>query len=108
MPYQVFLTADAERDLADIYGYIAAHDAPDNADLVLDRIGEVVGSLCEFPDRGTYPKELDALGIREYREVFFKPYRVIYRVLGKRVYIYLIADGRRDMRTLLERRITAP
>ncbi|QSA95809.1 hypothetical protein [Methylococcus sp. EFPC2] len=28
----------------------------------------------------------------------FKPYRVIYRVVGDQVIIYLIADGRRDMR----------
>jgi toxin ParE1/3/4 len=46
-----------------------------------------------------------ALGIRDYRETFFKPYRIIYRVEGKRVYVYLIADGRRDMQSLLERRL---
>lgn len=45
------------------------------------------------------------MGIREYRQTFFKPYRVIYRVIGQRVYIYLIADGRRDMQTLLARRL---
>jgi toxin ParE1/3/4 len=45
------------------------------------------------------------LGIREYREVFFKPYRIIYRVVEKNVYIFLIADGRRDMQTLLQRRL---
>lgn len=45
------------------------------------------------------------LGIREYREVFFKPYRIIYRVIGTNVYVLLIADGRRDMRTLLQRRL---
>jgi len=45
------------------------------------------------------------LGIRDYRQTFFKPYRIIYRVEGRRVYVYLIADGRRDMRTLLERRL---
>ena len=45
------------------------------------------------------------LGIREYREVFFKPYRIIYRVMGDGVYVLVIADGRRDMRALLERRL---
>ena len=52
-----------------------------------------------------YPREFHALGIREYRETRFKPYRVIYRIMEKRVYIYVIADGRRDMQTLLERRL---
>jgi toxin ParE1/3/4 len=45
------------------------------------------------------------LGIRDYREVFFKPYRVIYRVMGDTVYVLLIVDGRRDMQTLLQRRL---
>jgi len=45
------------------------------------------------------------LGIHEYREVFFKPYRIVYRVCADTVYIHLIADGRRDMQTLLERRL---
>lgn len=30
---------------------------------------------------------------------------MIYRIVGRRVYLYLIADGRRDMQTLLTRRL---
>ena len=50
-------------------------------------------------------KELQAIGIRDYRETYFKPYRVIYRTAGLRVYVYLIVDGRRDMQALLVRRM---
>ena len=50
-------------------------------------------------------RELLALGIKEYRQAFFKPYRVIYRVIDSRVIIYVIADGRRDMQTVLARRL---
>ena len=105
MPFEVFLTADAARDLEDLYHYITLHDAPGKAEHVLTRIEKVLGSLSESPDRGAHPKELLALGMREYREIFFKPYRVIYRVLGNFVYVFLIADGRRDMQTLLQRRL---
>ncbi len=55
--------------------------------------------------RRSQPKELRGLGDQEYRQVFFKPYRLIYRVVGERVAIYLIADGRRDMQSLLARRL---
>jgi toxin ParE1/3/4 len=48
-----------------------------------------------------------ALGIREYRETFFKPYRIVYHVDGHLVFISLIADGRRDMQSLLARRLLA-
>jgi toxin ParE1/3/4 len=71
----------------------------------LDQIEKAFSKLSEFPERGVYPKELLTLGIREYREIFFKPYRIIYRVMEKNVYVLLIVDGRRDMQSLLQRRL---
>ena len=103
--YEVVLTAGAEQDLESIYDYIADFDCKVNSDYVLDRLLEVVESLTAFPERGAYPKELVALGIRDYRQTAFKPYRVIYRVMGQKVFIYVIADGRRDMQSLLARRL---
>lgn len=105
MSYKVLLTRGAERDLESIYDYIAEHDSRENADYVLDKLLEVVAALSAFPERGSHPKELLALGIREYRQAHFKPYRLIYRMTGKQVFIYIIADGRRDMQTLLSRRM---
>ena len=105
MPFVVFLTAAAARDLEELYQYIALHDAPGKAEHVLTSIEKAFWSLSESPDRGGHPKELVALGIRDYREIFFKPYRVMYRVLGDVVHVFLIADGRRDMQTLLQRRL---
>jgi toxin ParE1/3/4 len=105
MPYAVFLTADAAGDLEELHDYVLLHDAPGKAELLLERIEKTFGSLSEYPERGVYPKELLSLGIREYREIFFKPYRVIYQVIGDAVYVLLIADGRRDMQTLLQRRL---
>jgi len=105
MSFEVLLTRDAAGDLEELYDHIAEHDAPSKADYVLDRIQKVIDTLAMFPERGSYPKELLALGIREYRRTFFKPYRVIYRIIGQQVYVYLIAEGRRDMQALLERRL---
>lgn len=105
MSYKVLLTHSAERDLEAIYDYIAENDTQANADYVLDKLMVVAESLAAYPERGSYPKELLALGIREYRQAYFKPYRLIYRVSGKQVIVYIIADGRRDMQTLLVRRM---
>lgn len=105
MSCQVFLTDDAAYDLENLYDYIESHDAPEKADYVLDKIEEAFSSLSENPDRGAYPSELLAIGMREYREIYFKPYRIIYRVIGDIVYVMVIADGRRDMQTLLQRRL---
>ncbi len=105
MRYGVLLTAGAERDLEEIHGYIAEFDSPNSADCVLDRLLKIADSSAAFPKRGSHPRELQVLGIREYRQTFFKPCRVIYRVIGKQVFIYLIADGRRDLQSLLSRRL---
>jgi toxin ParE1/3/4 len=103
--FEVLLTQDAERDLDDLHSYIATYDSLENADRVLDRLLEVAESLSTNPERGSVPKELRSLGIQEYRQSFFKPYRVIYRVVDEQVVVYLIADGRRDMQSLLARRL---
>ena len=105
MPFQVFLTEDAARDLEDLYDYIEWRDVPGKADYVLDQIEKAFSSLSENPERGAYPRELLAIGLRTYREIFFKPYRIIYRVVDENVYVMVIADGRRDMQTLLQRRL---
>lgn len=105
MAYTVLLTEDAAGDLSDLYTYISKHDSPKKAEYVLDQIEKKFISLSELPERGVYPKELLSLGIREYREIFFKPYRIIYRIDSETVYVYLLVDGRRDMLTLLQRRL---
>ena len=105
MTFQVVLTDDASRDLEELYDYIESHDAPGRAVYVLEQIEKAFFSLAENPGRGACPKELLAIGLREYREIFFKPYRIIYRIMAENVYVMVIADGRRDMQTLLQRRL---
>ena len=101
----VQLTDDATRDLEDICDYIDRHDVPGRADYVLEQIEKAFSSLSEYPERGNYPTELLDIGIREYREIFSRPYRIVYRVMENNVYVLLIADERRDMQTLLQRRL---
>lgn len=103
--FEVLLTEGAEQDLEAIHDYISNFDCVAHANEVLDALMVVVESLSEFPQRGSYPKELVSLGIKEYRQTFFKLYRVIYRVTASQVIIYLIADGRRDMQSVLARRL---
>ena len=111
MAFRVLLTEDAERDLDELVTYIAQHDSRRNAEHVLGRILDIADSLTAEPTRGSTPQELRALGDQEYRQVFFKPYRLIYETVetpARAVFIVLIADGRRDMGTLLEQRLLNP
>ena len=91
-------------DLEEICDHIRRYSSPAAADSVLERIEQAFSSLSELPLRGRYPKELLDVGVREYREICFRPYRIVYQVTERTVYVYLIADGRRDLQTLLQRR----
>lgn len=103
--YKVILTEHALLDLDDIARYITLHDGPDRAEQVGRHIERVYSSLSTLPHRGNYPRELLALGNRTFREVHFKPYRIVYRVLEREVVILIVADGRRNMHALLDRRL---
>jgi len=103
--YQVIITSEAEKDILDIYDYIAKKDTLQNAEYVLDNLESLILSLEESPERGHYPPELSIQGIKEFKEIIFKPYRAIYEIIGSKVIVHLCVNGRRDMKTLLERRL---
>ena len=104
--YQITITSSAEQDIEELFYYIAKKDSASAAEHVLDKLEECITSLQQNPDRGSFPPELRKSGIKDFREVFFKPYRVIYEVLDSKVIVHVCADGRRDMKSLLESRLT--
>lgn len=106
MSFAVVFTAQAETDIEDIHRFITDRGDGLNADRVAAGIQDACRSLTVLPQRGNVPKELAALGIRDYRETRFKPYRIIYQVIGDTVVVHAVLDGRRDMRSLLLRRLT--
>jgi len=105
MSYPVFLTLEAEKDLLDLHAFIAAHDSPAKADALLTRLEDMGAELARLPDRGHVPPELKRIGVAGYRAVHCKPYRVIYGIAGKQVHVHAVLDGRRDLQSLLERRL---
>jgi toxin ParE1/3/4 len=106
--FTVKLTAGAHRDLRSIHDYIDENDSRESADYVVRNILRTIESLKEMPTRGVHPAELLAFGNRNYRELFFKPYRILSTVRDSAVYVALIADGRRDMHSLLANRLLRP
>lgn len=105
MKHPVVILKEAEDDLFDIYRYIFTNDSSSSADYVLDCLEELILKLEQLPDRGHIPPELERVGMDGYLEVHFKPYRVIYEIDGKKVFVHCVLDGLRDLQTLLERRL---
>lgn len=77
----------------------------DSAVYVVEQFEALILSLDENLQRGDYPQQMINQGIKFYREVSCKPYRVIYEIIERKVIIHLVADGRRDVVSLLERRL---
>jgi len=103
--FEVFLLDNAEKDIDEIYRYVKRHDSTEKAEGLFQNIEQVILNLHTSPLRGHYPPELERLNVLEYREVFFKTYRIIYEVAGASVFIHCVLDGRRDLRDILQQRL---
>jgi toxin ParE1/3/4 len=87
--HTVRLTEDAKRDLDELAEFVALNDSPASALRLIER----------------RPRELAEFGLREFRQVSMKPYRLVHRIDAHVVHVVLIVDGRRDMRAVLQRRL---
>ncbi len=105
MKYKVFIVSDAEEDIFEIYNYIATHDSPGNADALFENLQKTCLKLESFPKCGHIPPELERINVFGYLEIHFKPYRIIYQVHDKEVYIHCILDSRRELHELLHQRL---
>jgi toxin ParE1/3/4 len=103
--HQIRISAAATKDILEIYDYVLEFDSEANADRLIAKIKASINTLANFPERGSIPSDLLDIGIRDYRQIFFKPYRIIYLVNEKFVTINAVLDGRRNLQTLLSRRL---
>jgi plasmid stabilization system protein ParE len=90
----------AQHDLQAIVEFIATDD-PVAAARVLDQIESRTASLQRMPERGRVVPELAAVGIHTYRELVVGPWRLVYRITGKTVYVLAVLDGRRNIEDVL-------
>lgn len=105
MKFRIRIATAAKADMREILRYVADHDSIENAGKILEGIESAVAVLGNMPERGHFPPELNRMGIHEFREVHYKPFRIIYSIVGPTVVVLAILDGRRDMQTLLQQRL---
>lgn len=102
--FRVLWTEVARDDLHRIVDFIAA-EAPLNAEKVADRLEALANSLESFPGRGRVVPELARHGLVEWLEVGSPPWRLVYRVQKRTVYVVALVDGRRRLEDLLFERL---
>ena len=106
LQYKVTWASVAESDLSNIILYIA-EESPANARKILNKIKEKASSLKQFPERGRIVPELHDQGINLYREIIVSPWRVVYRISGKKVYVLTVFDSRQNAEDVLLKKLTA-
>ena len=103
--HNVQLDSDAEEDLFEIYRYVALNDSIEQADRLFEALKRACYSLRTLPLRGHIPPEMQDIGVSQFREIRFKPYRIFSSIDRRTVTIHCVLDGRRDMQTLLQERL---
>jgi plasmid stabilization system protein ParE len=94
----------AVRDLEELATFIAVDSVLD-AERVLRGIEKRAATLESSPARGRVVPELARFGMRTWRELVVRPYRLVYRIEGDRVTLLAVLDGRRDLEDLLLERL---
>ena len=103
---EVLITSDAENDLEDIVSYVERQESLERADALYEKIKAAILRWATMPNRGRIVPELKEIGVNEYREVVVKPYRILYLTeTNRRVFVFAIFDGRRNLDELLQRRV---
>lgn len=105
MKYEIVILESAEQDLRDLRSYLLKQFG---RAVWLESFGEikmVIDHLKTFPFSGVIPDELESINLAQFRQVMSGKNRIVYEVRQNVIFVHLIADSRRDMQTLLTRRL---
>lgn len=105
MGFKVVILESAEQDLKELRAYIVKNFSADTWRTSFANIKGVIRNLQEFPLAGSIPEEIEKLNLTQYRQVLSGLNRIIYEARQDVIYIHIVADTRRDMTTLLNRRL---
>jgi toxin ParE1/3/4 len=98
--FDVIWSNSAAKDLEDIILRLSI-DSPLNARRIFSEITTASSALYQFPERGRFVPELYDRGILQYRELIIPPWRIIYRVVEKTVFVLTVLDSRRNVEDIL-------
>ncbi|MDI1277755.1 type II toxin-antitoxin system RelE/ParE family toxin [Methylobacter sp.] len=105
MNMKVVILESAEHDLKELKSYIVKNFSVETWQSTYDKIKAVIRNLKTFPHAGSIPEEFEKLNLSQYRQVISGMNRIIYEVRQDTLYIHIITDARRNLKSLLTRRL---
>ncbi len=103
--YRVHMAWQAKADLIEIHNYVATHDSATKAGKLREAILKKCFTLDRLPERGHVPPEVLEFSTRQFLEIHYKPYRIVYQIIERDVFIIGILGGRRSLDVLLRERM---
>lgn len=105
MSLKVVILQSAETDLKDLRNYLIKQFSGQTWQNTYGALKTAIRHLATQPYAGSIPEEIERLNIHQYRQILSGMNRIIYEVRGDTVYVHIIADTRKDLSTLLMRRL---
>ena len=102
--YKIIWTNVAENDLKNVIEYISV-DSPQSALKILKEIKQKATNLYTFPERGRIVPELQDQGVLQYRELVIPPWRLIYRIAERKIFVLSVIDSRQNVEDILLKRL---
>ena len=112
MKQTIFFLQSAEDDLLELRSYLIKEFNQKAWFSSYQKIKKAIETLTLFPLRGAIVEELVSLGLNEYRQILVDMNRIIYEIKIisadiQYIYIHLICDVRKDLSSLLKKRLLA-
>lgn len=99
------LLDEAQADIRELRQYVTRVFGKATWQETYTGIKATVRNTIAFPLHGHTPPELAELGLSQYRQALSGMSRIIYEVQGDVLYVHIVCDTRKDLRTLLTRRL---
>ncbi len=102
--YEVLWLNTSQRDTKKILDYISFSSSLKKSKEIFTKIKKKAKTLTTMPEKGRIVPELNYFNINTYRELILGPWRIIYKIEDKKVYVSSVIDGRRNVEDILLQR----
>ncbi len=102
---KIYFLAEAEEDLRELRRYLIRGFGESSWNDSYRKIKTAIRNLQTAPESGSIPEELTDLPLGRYCQLMSGKNRILYEIRNDALYIHVVCDGRRDMRTLLSHRL---
>lgn len=103
--FKLLVLDEAQEDTKDLRRYILKSFGAETWKQTSAELAVTFDNIRQFPQSGYVPAELADFGGLNFREALSGQNRVIYEVRDDTSYIHIVTDARRDLQTLLQRRL---